>query len=202
MTLYSQNQHQSGTPDCPMVHRTVFGAPGWLGVNQALSGKEMGGVAIIHRIVRWCKRRKELKQTPSPGVANSNEDQTSISGLAEPRDKSMCLCALLCVVCRFSVLFDVCTCTSILICGTGCLRSVGYFKTRTSIPLQPTRRVFHSTAIQPLSRVRNSSYKVIIIIRLFTPPLGDIQILFPGIGNFHQLGTPPVSCLGLQVGPR
>jgi hypothetical protein len=27
---------------------------------------------------------------------------------------------------------------------------------------------------------------VIIIIRLFTPPLGDIQTLFPGIENFHS----------------
>jgi hypothetical protein len=26
---------------------------------------------------------------------------------------------------------------------------------------------------------------VIIIIRLFTPPLGDIQILFLGKGNYH-----------------
>jgi hypothetical protein len=91
----------------------------------------------------------------------------------------------LCVVCCFSVLFVVYTCTSIFICGISCLRSAGYFKTRTSVPLQPTRRVFHSTAIQPSSRVRISSYKVIIIIRIFTPPLGDIQILFPGIGNFH-----------------
>jgi hypothetical protein len=79
------------------------------------------------------------------------------------------LCALLCVVCCFSVLFVVYSCTSTFICGTSCLRSAGYFKTRTSIPLQPTRRVFCSTAIQPSSRVRISSYKVIIIIRLFTP---------------------------------
>jgi hypothetical protein len=110
----------------------------------------------------------------------------------------MCLCALLCVVCCFSVLFAVYTCTSIFICGTSCLRSAGYFKTGTSIPLQPTRRVFHSTAIQPSSRVRTSSFKVIIIIRLFTPPppLGDIQILFPGIGNFHSRAP------SLTRGPR
>jgi hypothetical protein len=67
-----------------------------------------------------------------------------------------------------------CTCVHldniIFICGISCLRSAGYFKTGTSIPLQITRRVFHSTAIQPSSRVRISSYKVIIIIRLFTHP--------------------------------
>jgi hypothetical protein len=72
-------------------------------------------------------------------------------------------------VCCFSVLFVVYTCTSIFICGTSCLRCEGYFKTGTSIPLQPTRRVFHSTAIQPSNRVRISSFKVIFIIRLFTP---------------------------------
>jgi hypothetical protein len=72
-------------------------------------------------------------------------------------------------MCYFSVLFVVYTCTSIFICGTSCLRSAGYFKTGTSIPLQPTRMVFHSTAIQPSSRVRISSFKVIFIIHLFTP---------------------------------
>jgi hypothetical protein len=68
---------------------------------------------------------------------------------------------------RLSVVY---TCTSIFICGTSCLRSAWYFKTGTLIPLQPTRRVFHSTAIQPSSRVRISSFKVIFIIHLFTPP--------------------------------
>jgi hypothetical protein len=56
------------------------------------------------------------------------------------------------------------------VCGTSCLRSAWYFKTGTSVLLQPTQRVFHSNAIQPSSRVRISSYKVIIIICLFTPP--------------------------------
>jgi hypothetical protein len=39
----SQNSAQSGTPDCPVVHQTVSGAPGWLPVNRPLSGK-IGGV--------------------------------------------------------------------------------------------------------------------------------------------------------------
>jgi hypothetical protein len=37
-----------------VVHRTVSGAPGWLGVNWALSRKEKGDVAITHWTVRWC----------------------------------------------------------------------------------------------------------------------------------------------------
>jgi hypothetical protein len=35
----SQDSAQSGTPDCPVVHRTVSGAPGWLPVYRPLSGK-------------------------------------------------------------------------------------------------------------------------------------------------------------------
>jgi hypothetical protein len=30
MALFSQRQFSLGAPDCPMVHRTVSGAPGWL----------------------------------------------------------------------------------------------------------------------------------------------------------------------------
>jgi hypothetical protein len=93
---------------------------------------------------------------------------------------ALCCVLFLCLICFLYLHFKI------FICGTSCLQSAGYFKTGTSIPLQPTRRVFHSTMIQPSSRVRISSYKVIIIIRLFTPPLGDIQILFPGIGNFQR----------------
>jgi hypothetical protein len=37
-----------------LAHRTVSGAPGWPTVNQLLSEKEKGDVAIIHQTVRWC----------------------------------------------------------------------------------------------------------------------------------------------------
>jgi hypothetical protein len=30
MALFSQRQLSLGAPDCPVVHRTVSGAPGWL----------------------------------------------------------------------------------------------------------------------------------------------------------------------------
>jgi hypothetical protein len=36
---------QSGTPDCPVVHRTVSGAPGWSLVKVLLSGID-GGVRL------------------------------------------------------------------------------------------------------------------------------------------------------------
>jgi hypothetical protein len=50
----SQDSEQSGTPDCPVVHRTVSGAPGWFLANWPLSGIRRWRTAIIHRTVRWC----------------------------------------------------------------------------------------------------------------------------------------------------
>jgi hypothetical protein len=50
----SQDSAQSDTPDCPVVHRTVSGAPGWSPANWPLSGNLRRCTAIIHRIVRWC----------------------------------------------------------------------------------------------------------------------------------------------------
>jgi hypothetical protein len=52
----SQNSAQSGTPDCPVVHRTVSGAPGWSPVKRPLSRKDQRRTTIIHRTVRWCTR--------------------------------------------------------------------------------------------------------------------------------------------------
>ena len=46
--------HSLGTPDCPVVHRTVSGAPGWTPVNRSLLGKVWRRTAIIHQTVRWC----------------------------------------------------------------------------------------------------------------------------------------------------
>jgi hypothetical protein len=48
------NSAQSGTPDCPVVHRTVSCAPSWSPVKRPLSGKDRRRTAIIHRTVRWC----------------------------------------------------------------------------------------------------------------------------------------------------
>jgi hypothetical protein len=56
LALCSQNSAQSGTPDCPVVHRIVSGAPGWFPVKRPLSGKDQRRTTIIHRTVRWCTR--------------------------------------------------------------------------------------------------------------------------------------------------
>ena len=54
LAVYSQLMLSLGAPDCPVVHRTVSGAPGWLLANWPLSGIRRRRMAIIHRTVRWC----------------------------------------------------------------------------------------------------------------------------------------------------
>jgi hypothetical protein len=56
-----------GAPDCPVVHRTVSGAPGWHLVNWPLSGIRRRRTAKIHRTVRWCTG---LSSEPTVGRAN------------------------------------------------------------------------------------------------------------------------------------
>jgi hypothetical protein len=62
----SQNSAQSSTPDCPVVHRTVSGAPGWSLVKRPLSGKDQWRMTIIHRTVQWCTG---LSGEPTVGCA-------------------------------------------------------------------------------------------------------------------------------------
>jgi hypothetical protein len=50
----SRSPAQSGTPDCPVVHRTVSGALGWTPVKRPLSGNVLRRMTIIHWTVRWC----------------------------------------------------------------------------------------------------------------------------------------------------
>jgi hypothetical protein len=46
-----------GAPDCPVVHRTVSGAPSWLWSNWPLSGFRRRCTAKNHRTVRWANNR-------------------------------------------------------------------------------------------------------------------------------------------------
>jgi hypothetical protein len=54
LAVCTRSSAQSSTPDCPVVHRTVSGAPGCTPVNRPLSGNVWRRTAIIHRTVRWC----------------------------------------------------------------------------------------------------------------------------------------------------
>ena len=42
----SQSPARPGTPDCPVVHRTVSGAPGWTPMNRPLSRKVGGATGL------------------------------------------------------------------------------------------------------------------------------------------------------------
>jgi hypothetical protein len=63
----AKTQCSLGAPDCPVGHRTVSGAPGWLLVNWPLSGIRRRCMAKIHRTVRWCTG---LSGEPTVGRAN------------------------------------------------------------------------------------------------------------------------------------
>jgi hypothetical protein len=56
-----------GAPDCPVVHRTVSGAPGWRLINWPLSGIRRRRTTKIHQTVRWCTG---LFGEPTVGRAN------------------------------------------------------------------------------------------------------------------------------------
>jgi hypothetical protein len=60
------NLLQPGTPDCPVVHRTMFSALGWLGGEMASLGNRRGDVAKNHRTVRWCTRLSGESLAPAP----------------------------------------------------------------------------------------------------------------------------------------
>jgi hypothetical protein len=78
LAKYSQHQLGPGTPDCPMVHRTVSGAPGWSTVNWLLSGKEKGDVAIIHQTVRWYT--KLFGESTAPAANGRPRNQRATHG--------------------------------------------------------------------------------------------------------------------------
>jgi hypothetical protein len=59
--------HSLGAPDCPVVHRTVSGAPGWLWSNWPLLGFRRWRTTKNHQTVRWCTG---LSGKPTVGRAN------------------------------------------------------------------------------------------------------------------------------------
>ena len=59
---------RSGAPDCPVVHRTVSGAPGCLGLKTLLSGICRRRTAIIHRTVRCAPDCPVSQRSAGPTV--------------------------------------------------------------------------------------------------------------------------------------
>jgi hypothetical protein len=84
LAKYNQHQLDPGTPDCPVVHRTVSGAPGWSNVNWLLSGKEKGVATIIHRTIRWCTGLSG--ESTAPAANGHSRNQRATRG---PRQRSV-----------------------------------------------------------------------------------------------------------------
>jgi hypothetical protein len=66
LAVCSRSSAQSSTPDCPVVHQTVSGAPGWTPVKRSLLGKVQRCTAIIHRTVRWANGRQRNGRPRNP----------------------------------------------------------------------------------------------------------------------------------------
>jgi hypothetical protein len=60
------NLLQPGTPDCPVVHWKVSGAPGWLGCELAALENQRGDVTKNHRTVWWCTGLSGESSAPVP----------------------------------------------------------------------------------------------------------------------------------------
>jgi hypothetical protein len=56
----------SGAPDCPVCHRTVSGAPGWINSNSSPSGFWKSHSTIIHRTVRCATGATATTQRSTP----------------------------------------------------------------------------------------------------------------------------------------
>jgi hypothetical protein len=63
----SQIPVRPGTLDCPVVHRTVSGAPGWSVWTRRSREKDQRRTTKIHRTVRWC-----TGLSGEPTVASAN----------------------------------------------------------------------------------------------------------------------------------
>jgi hypothetical protein len=83
--VYSQLLLSLGAPDCPVVHRTVSGAPGWALANWPLSGIRRRRTAIIHRTVRWANGRQSNGRPCNPratrGPRQRSAGGTGLSGV-------------------------------------------------------------------------------------------------------------------------
>jgi hypothetical protein len=80
MAQDNQNQHQPGTPDCPVVHQTVSGAPGWLGANWALSG--IGGATWL-KITRLSGGAPDCPVSLQRSRPSTSATNSSLSGKGE-----------------------------------------------------------------------------------------------------------------------
>ena len=80
---------RSGAPDCPVVHRTVSGAPGCLDLKTPLSGICRRRTAKIHRTVRCApdcpvSQRSAAESARDTWSGQRSEGGTGLSGVHRP----------------------------------------------------------------------------------------------------------------------
>jgi hypothetical protein len=80
MAQDSQNQHQPGTRDCLVVHRTVSSAPGWLGGKLASLGNRRATWLKITGLSSGAPDCLVSLQRPRPSPSTAN---SSLSGKGE-----------------------------------------------------------------------------------------------------------------------
>jgi hypothetical protein len=80
MAQDSQNQHQPDTPDCPVVHQTVSGAPGWLGDKLVALGNRWATWLKITGLSGGALDCLVSLQRPRPSTSATN---SSLSGKPE-----------------------------------------------------------------------------------------------------------------------
>jgi hypothetical protein len=71
LAVCSQDLVRSGAPDCPVVHRIVSGAPGFLGANWLLLGNSPATSAKIHRTVRCAPDCPVSQRSAGPTVGRA-----------------------------------------------------------------------------------------------------------------------------------
>ena len=71
---------RSGAPDCPVMHRTVSGAPGCLDLKTPLSGICRRRTAKIHRTVRCAPDCPVSQRSAGPTVGRANGRPRDLRG--------------------------------------------------------------------------------------------------------------------------
>jgi hypothetical protein len=91
MALFSQRQLGLGAPDCPVVHRTVSGVPGWRlstgcsRVSSAAYDYKSPDCPVVHRTVRWANsrpgQRSAAESARDAWQSQRSEGGTGLSGV-------------------------------------------------------------------------------------------------------------------------
>jgi hypothetical protein len=85
MALFSQSQLCLGAPDCPVVHRTVSGAPGWLRrtccSRKVINGVRLKFTGLSGELTVGRANGRPYDPRETRGRANGRKGSTGLSGM-------------------------------------------------------------------------------------------------------------------------